>query len=59
MLTGMSRRTKIDDVIAAAVSNGWLIDNGPRISPGEVEPELETSARYDPAPEDGYVSGYY
>jgi hypothetical protein len=32
MLTGMSRRVSIDQVIAAAVERRWLIDNGQRIS---------------------------
>jgi hypothetical protein len=58
MLTGMSRRIGIGDVLAHAVSQSWLIDNGPRISPGEVEPELPTSARFVPV-DDGHVQGYY
>jgi hypothetical protein len=32
-------------VIAFAVERRWLIDHGPRIIPGEVEPELATSVR--------------
>jgi hypothetical protein len=33
MLTRMSRRTRVEDVLAYASERHWLIDNGPRISP--------------------------
>ena len=50
ILEGMSRKIRVDDVLAYAVENGWLIVNGDRISPGEVYPEWslerDTSARY-------------
>jgi hypothetical protein len=38
MLSGLSRRISVDQVIAYAVENGWLVDSGPRVSPGDVEP---------------------
>ena len=46
MLTGMSRRISIDSLLDFAASNGWLIIRDQRVIPGEVYPELETSARY-------------
>jgi hypothetical protein len=49
MLTGMSRRISIDSLLDFAASNGWLIINGQRIIPGEICPELVTSARFVPA----------
>jgi hypothetical protein len=52
MLTGMGRRLTVDQLLGYAVEQGWLIRNGRRVSPGEVEPEPDSSLRYTPAPLD-------
>jgi hypothetical protein len=33
MLTGMSRRVSVDQLLNYAAGNGWLVVNGQRISP--------------------------
>lgn len=53
MFAGSNRKISLDQLIDHAVENGWLVANGSRVSPGELEPELETSARYTAVAGDG------
>ena len=50
-------RISVEDVLDHAAAEGWLIVPGQRVLPGEVEPELATSARYVPVPNG--AQGYY
>jgi hypothetical protein len=59
LLSGMSRRISIDDVVAYAVAESWLVKNGQRIIPGDVYPELQSAFRYVPAPVGGESRGIY
>ena len=48
MLAGGSRRLSVDEVIAHAAGQNWLVDNGGRVLPGEIYPEPDSSLRYAP-----------
>jgi hypothetical protein len=48
MLAGGSRRLSVDEVIAHAAGQNWLVDNGARVLPGEIYPEPDSSLRYAP-----------